>query len=116
MRLTLANIVGAVVEAGNDVGILRALAAVVVTVAHGELGVLGTQAVLDDVGGLADGGGLCRGDSEHGGEGKESGLHLDGLVWEVLLKLGLAKDKDGTRRTRRKRRLNDFTRWKGERK
>lgn len=78
---TLARIIGAVVVAGNDVGVLRALAPVVLTTAQGELAVLAAEAGLDDVGGAADGGGLGRSDGEHGGERNESGLHLDGLGW-----------------------------------
>ena len=93
--LTLAGIIGAVVVAGNDVGILCALAAVVLTAAQGELAVLGTQAGLDNVSGGAGGGrgGLGRSDGEHGGEGKKSGLHFDGLG---IIELGLVIYEDVT--------------------
>lgn len=96
--LTLAGIVGAVVVAGNDVGILRALAAVVITAAQGEPAVLGAEAGLDNVGGGADGGGLGRGNGEHGGEGEESGLHFGG--WVGLDELGCLRIKTEQQQTK----------------
>lgn len=96
--LTLAGIVGAVVVAGNDVGILCALAAVVITAAQGEPAVLGTKAGLDNVGSGADGGGLGRGNGEHGGEGEESGLHFGG--WVGFDELGCLRIKTEQQQTK----------------
>lgn len=79
VKLTFARIVGAVVVAGKDIGQLRAPAAVVKTLTHVELAVLDAEAVLDDVSGTADGGGLGRGDGKHGGEREKSGLHFGRL-------------------------------------
>jgi hypothetical protein len=79
--LTLSRVIGAVVEAGQDITVGLALADVVVRVAARETALLRAQTRGDDVFGRAGGRGLghdARG-SEDGGGGCEEELHLDFL-------------------------------------
>ena len=79
-RLTLAGVVGAVVEACYDVDMPIALAIPVVDTAAAELGLLGLKAGRNDVvgGAVTVGGDGSRG---KGAEGKENGLHGCFCVW-----------------------------------